>query len=147
NAPGLTLRFALQRNESVLDPSDFVDDFDPVTGVPLSVRRALGRQYREIVATGGTLASAYRFAYAAAPLETRFIRVADAQAELNRIREGFAVERKFYAVEVPLDNPYDLGQLWTLTYSRYSLSGGKPAIIRGITENRVDRTATLKLWG
>lgn len=146
-ARGLTNRFGLQRNESVLDPSDFVDDYDPVTGVDLPTRIKLGRQYREIVSTGGAFASAYSFAYSADALGTRFFRIADAQAELDRIRAIFATERRIYEVDVPLDTPYDLGQFYTLTYPRYGLDAGKILMVVGIEEDRINERATLTLWG
>lgn len=148
-ARGLTNRFGLQRNESVLDPSDFVDDYDPVTGVDLPTRIKLGRQYREIVSTGGAFASAYSFAYSADALGTRFFRIADAQAELDRIRYIFrpGAERKVYGADVPLDQDYDLGQFKELTYPRYGLDAGKILMVVGIEEDRINERATLTLWG
>lgn len=143
-ARGLTLRFALRKNELVLDASDFVDDF---TDVPLNVRNELSQAFRKEVSTGGAVSRAYPFARAAEPLETRYFLVEDAQRELDRIRAIYATERKLYTLDVPLDADYDLGQLWTLVYPRYGLDAGKPVIVWGIVENRIDRKCTLTLWG
>src|SRR5690606_28296334 len=112
-----TTRFACQRNELVLDPTDFVDDYGS-TGVSLSVRRRLSRQYRQVVATGGSLAAAYAHARGADPHPTRLIRVADAQAECNRIRVIYSTLRWFFMADVPLEDAgtYEIGQYWNLEY-------------------------------
>src|SRR5690606_28372362 len=116
DAPALTTRFGCRYNETILDPTDIVNDYDPVTGVPMDVRRMLGRRYQEIVATGGALASSYAHAYGAEPHPTRFVVVADAQAEVDRIRAIFAIKRSLYEFDVPIESSgqYDLDQVWTL---------------------------------
>lgn len=144
---GLTNQFGLQRNETVLDPTDFVDDFDPVDGVDLPTRVKLSQQYREVVSTGSSFASAYSFAYANEPLGTRYFRIADAQRELDRIRAIFVTQRRLHSAAVPLDAPYDLGQFWELRYPRYGLDAGKVLMVVGIVEDRINNRATLTLWG
>jgi hypothetical protein len=37
--------------------------------------------------------------------------------------------------------------VWELEYPRYGLQAGKHVLITAITEDRVNRTATLRLWG
>lgn len=146
-ARGLTNQFGLQRNETVLDPTDFVDNFDPVTGIDLLTRAKLSRRYREIVATGGSFSNAYPFAYSAPALGTRFVRVADAQTELDRIRAIFAVERKFYTAEISMDAEYELGEIYTLVYPYYGLQAGKKLMVYAIVEDRINNKCTLTLWG
>ena len=146
-APGLTNQFGLQRNETVLDASDFVDDFDPDTGIDLAQRARLSRRYREIVATAAPFADSYANAYNGGALGTRFVRIADAQAELERMCAIYTAERRFWTAEVPLDAPYEIGQVWTLVYPYYGLAEGKNMMVVRLAIDYINRKATLTLWG
>lgn len=146
-APGLTSQIAGQRNWTVLSDTDFVTDFDDV---PISVRKILGRKFRAVRTTGSPFPSEYAHARgASSPLETLIDEPASLQREIDRVAALYQVVRFFYQIDIPIDAlpAYELGQIWTLQYPRYGLDAGKPCLLVGITEDRVNRTATLRLWG
>lgn len=147
NAPGLAAQMAGRRNWLVLDPTDFVTDF---VDVPFAVRRELSRRFRAVRTTGVPFPSEYAHARGAAdPVETLLDDPADIQAEIDRVATLYQTVRFFYTVSVDIESvgAYELGQTWTLQYPRYGLDAGKPCLITAITEDRVNRTATLRLWG
>jgi len=147
DAPGLTAQIAGRRNWEVLNATDFVSDF---AGVPFAVRRELSRRFRAVRTTGVPFPSEYAHARGATdPLETLLDSPADLQAEIDRVAALYTVVRYFYLFSVPIDavGQYELGQTWTLRYPRYGLQSGKPCLITSITEDRVNRVATLRLWG
>lgn len=147
NAPGLAAQMAGRRNWMVLDPTDFVTDF---VEVPFSVRRELSRRFRAVRTTGVPFPSEYAHARGAAdPVETLLDSPADIQAEIDRVAALYQTVRFFYQVSVPIEaiDAYELGQTWTLEYPRYGLQAGKDVLITAITEDRVNRTAVLRLWG
>jgi hypothetical protein len=153
DAPGLTAQIAGRRNWEVLDPTDFVTDF---VEVPFAIRRELSRRFRAVRTTGVPFPSEYAHARGATdPLETLLDSPADLQAEIDRVAALYQTVRYFYLFSVPIDavGQYELGQTWTLRYSdkdgnpRYELGAGKPCMITSITEDRVNRVATLRMWG
>ena len=146
-APGLTAQMAGRRNWEVLDNTDFVTDF---IDVPFAVRRDLSRKFRAVRTTGESFPSEYAHARGAVdPVETLLDSPADLQTEIDRVAALYRVLRRFYQLSVSIDAlaDYELGQVWLLQYPRYGLQAGKKCIITAITEDRVNRTATLRLWG
>jgi hypothetical protein len=147
NAPGLTAQMAGRRNWLVLDPTDFVTDF---VDVPFAVRRELSRRFRAVRTTGVPFPSEYAHARGATdPVETLLDSPADLQAEIDRVASLYSTVRRFYQCSVAIEaiGAYQLGQVWELEYPRYGLQAGKNVLITAITEDRVNRTATLRLWG
>ena len=146
-APGLTAQMAGRRNWSVLSPTDFVTD---TIEVPFSVRRELSRKFRAVRTTGVPFPSEYAHARGALdPVETLIDLPEHLQAEIDRVAELYRVVRRFYPVVIPIQaiSAYELGQTWTLRYHRYGLQDGKPCMIVAITEDLINETATLRLWG
>lgn len=146
-APGLTAQIAGRRNWTVLDPTDFVTDF---VDVPIATRKLLSRRFQSVRTTGVQLPSEYAHARGAAdPLPTLIDEPDSLQAEIDRVCALYAVPRFFYEARVPIDDLalYQLGQCWTLMYPRYGLDAGKRVILVGITEDQINETATLRLWG
>lgn len=147
DAPGLTAQMAGQRNWSVLSPTDFVTDY---VDVPIELRKILGRRFRQVRTTGVPFPSEYTHARGAAePVETLLDSPEDLQTEIDRVAQLYQTPRKFYQVTVPIEalGEYELGETWTLEYPRYGLQAGKDCLIVRITEDRIARTATLRLWG
>ena len=147
NAPGLTAQIAGQRNWTVLNDTDFVTDF---AEVPIALRKTLGRKFRAIRTTGVPFPAEYAHARGATyPMETLIDEPASLQTEIDRVAALYQTVRFFYLVDVSIDaiEAYELGQTWTLEYPRYGLSAGKDCLLVAVTEDRINRTATLRLWG
>jgi hypothetical protein len=147
SAPGLTAQMAGRRNWLALDPTDFVTDF---VDVPFAVRRELSRRFRAVRTTGVPFPSEYAHARGATdPVGTLLDSPADLQAEIDRVASLYSTVRRFYQCRVAIEaiGAYELGQVWELEYPRYGLQDGKNVLITAITEDRVNRTATLRLWG
>ena len=77
-----------------------------------------------------------------------FANSADADAEASRLLNLHKVTRHFYDVGV-VDSMFEfsLGQIITLTYSRFDLSSGKKFIVVGISEIYELNETVLTLWG
>jgi hypothetical protein len=82
-------------------------------------------------------------------METLIDEPASLQTEIDRVAALYQTVRFFYLVDVSIDaiDAYELGQTWTLEYPRYGLSAGKDCLLVAVTEDRINRTATLRLWG
>jgi hypothetical protein len=136
-----------QRNWSILSPTDIVTDYDDV---PISLRKLLGRKFRQTRTTGVPFPAEYSHARGAAdPVETLLDSPADLQAEIDRVASLYRMARWFYTVTVPIVEVQgiELGQTWTLKYSRYGLNAGKECLVVAITEDRARETVTIRLWG
>ena len=75
---------------------------------------------------------------------------ADAQAEATRRQTLKGVKRDRLEITIGLDDEtdeLDLGDVLTLTHSRYGLSAGKQFLILGVQPNAQEHTLTLTLWG
>lgn len=149
-ARGLTTQIAVRRNYSPYGPGEFGDFDTTVTdGVPVGVRKQLGRQYQKIVYSGVQVSNMYRHAATADPLYSLFDKPEHGQAEIDRVCTVFATPRMFYEVEVafPPDSTLEVGQIGKITYSRHGLTEGKQVQIRSIVEYPTEQRATITFWG
>ena len=74
----------------------------------------------------------------------------DAQAEADRRQTIRGVRRDRFEIVVPLDETtdvIDLGDVVSLTHSRYGLSAGKLFRVLGVDPHASKRTLKLTLWG
>lgn len=144
-APGLTTQMQFRKNWTAMTYTDFVSDYVTVTG---ATRRALSQPYQGIVASALPLPSMYSHAVYADPIGTLLDSEADAQAEIDRIVGYYGTPRFFYTVEVS-DEDFDceLGEVWTLTNSRYGLDAGKPLQICKIIRRPIAGTKQITLRG
>lgn len=145
NAPGLTTQMQFRKNWTAMTDTDFVSDYVTVPG---SVRRALSQPYQGIVASALPLPSMYSHAVYADPIGVLLDVEADAQAEIDRIVGYYGTPRFFYTVEVSdEDFVCELGQVWTLTNSRYGLDAGKPLQICKIIRRPIAGSKQITLRG
>ena len=145
-APNLSRRMGYQPNALVLAAGDLITD---LTQLPPAKRQQLTAEYRGQVYAAGTLASRYAHAETAAPMVSRFDRREDAQAEIDRVIQLYAVPRYFYAGRLTGRTDLQLrpGQVGRITYHRYGLQAGRKVLVTGVTSNRVTGEHALKFWG
>ncbi len=146
DAVALTSRMAYRPNWSPLSNSDFVSD---LLDVPVSKRLELMAKHRGVVYSSVDVSARYRLSDAQEPMESLFWRVQDAQAELDRIRTIYAVDRNFYHVVLKNDRDFNknLGSCIRLTYSRYGLAAGKKLMLVSRRSNATTGDHLLTLWG
>lgn len=148
-APGLTTAFGLRRNWRQFSATDFVTDYDPVTGVDAATRTAFQRPTQRVVQSGQSLAQAYRHAERAPALVTAHEAVEAAQAEVDRVCAMYGQLRRFATLtaawddEVPLIHP---GDIITVDWPRYGLDGGRQVFVVSIRPRHWARQATLTVW-
>lgn len=144
DARGLSRRMGLRRNERILTDAD-VDTAG--SGVTLRLRAKFARRHRQVASSAGPLAPGYEHAETAEILDTRLMYIADAQPEIDFSARAYAIGRSFYRVRIPLDDDIDVMSVGTVAYNRYGMQDGIPMVVAQITEDRVNDTMDLLLWG
>lgn len=145
-APNLTRRMAYQPNAVPLSSGDMITDLEQL---PPVIRQQLRGAFRGQVYAGGPLASRYVRAEAAAPMQSRFDRRADAQAEIDRVVALYAVPRNFYMgrLTARTDITFRPGQIGRITYPRYGLQAGRQVLVTSVSSNPVTGDHTVSFWG
>lgn len=118
-APGLTAHAGCRRTWAVHADSDFVEDFDPVTGINAALRTQLKRKCQLVASSSKPLDPLYDHARDAGPLETVLDLKVHAEAELDRVLDFYARVRGFYTIDVVFDGappPIRLGVVVRLTW-------------------------------
>lgn len=149
-APGLTLRAGARRNWSLHTDSDFVADYDPVTGIDAASRTRLKRQSQFLVASARPLAALYEDARDAGAKEFLHDLSRHAQTELDRVCTLYEVVRGFYTVEVLFDGippPIRPGQIVRLTADLPGLESGRKLLVRRVRRQDLAPSLTLVGWG
>lgn len=144
-APGLTTNFGCRRNWTVFSSTDFVDDYDPVTGIDAATRERFKRISQYIVAAATDLHAMYRDAQDAGELSTLLDRVVHAQTEVDRIAAIFAICRRLYILKAKTESAppaLRFGSIVKCTYPRYGFDAGKNLIVfeatRYMFRNRIE---------
>lgn len=161
-APGLSTQAMCIRNFTPIAEGQFAQyDTTEADGVPISVRKKLGREYQRTVYSGVQLANMYRHAKIAKPVPTLFDSVADAQAFIDLVNRLYRVPRYFYRVTAifPPDSTLEIGQVGRLTYPFHEMGftnpddplgpliGGEKVQIHWIDESPSLETAIITFWG
>jgi len=110
-AQGLTLNAGGRYNWSTFSDSDFVDDFDPVTGIDAATRTMFKRQCQFIIKSSANMPDFYTFANDAKELETLLDIQSDAQAQHDSICVLYQAARNNYAISFDFAWPPDFGVL------------------------------------
>jgi hypothetical protein len=147
NAENLTTRAYCTRNVDPYSDSDFANM--TTADVPLTVRAALKQPYQQLAVAGVQLSPRYLSAYNAAPLETCFDLLIDAQAEITRVNKLYEAPRNFYVGSffAPIGRQFEIGDVWELTYPIGSLAAGQQVLLVGINYEPSEETAELVFWG
>lgn len=144
DAPGLTRDFGVRRNERPLTEGELATD---EVDVDMRLRKKLSRRHRYVVTSGAPLAPGYEHAEAQDPLDSRFVRIEDGQAEIDRINELYTVDRGFFKGRVWLKDSIDVDAIGTVSYPKYGLASGLNLLVVDMTEDRVNNQAEVLLWG
>lgn len=127
DAPGLTTRAGARRNWSLHTDSDFVKDFDPITGIDAASRTRFKRTSQYVVSSANTLADMYASAYEKDPIDLLLDLPEHAQAEIDRVTAMYAVPRAFWRCTAYYDDwppPVRPGRIVRLTWPRPGLESG-----------------------
>lgn len=144
-AQGLTTNFGCRRNWTVFTLTDFVDDFDPVTGIDAATRERFKRLSQYLVSASTDLHPMYRDAQDAGELHTLLDQVVHAQSEADRIAAIFAICRRLYVLKAKTFGAAPpalrFGSIVKCTYPRYGFDEGKKLIVfdaeRALFGNRI----------
>lgn len=98
DARGLTLNAGGRYNWSMYNDSDFVDDFDPSTGIDAATRTEFKRRAQFLVKSGASMPDLYSFASGAKELDMLFDLLADNQAQIDAVCDLFEQPRINYAL-------------------------------------------------
>lgn len=116
-------------------------------GVSAARRAELAREWQEVVETDASVQTAHLLAQAIVD-DSTYADSAAAQSEATRRQALRGVMRHAYQVTVSLDDyaSVDLGDVGTLSVSRFGLSGGQLVRVLGVEPRGRERTVTLVLW-
>ncbi len=149
-APGLTNSIGVRRNWSRYTDADFVDGFDPDTGVPAATRTAYKAEAQVIRTSSVNLSERYRAARGNKPLISLFDNPLHGQAEIDRVCGLYRIPRNFYGplvFRMPDDYSAEPGQVFVLRWARYGLDAGRKLLIRTLREDWRKREVTIEGWG
>jgi hypothetical protein len=109
----------------------------------------LNKEFREAVAEDATVQTAHLLAPQIVE-DSCLVSETDAQAEATRRQTLRGVKRDRLEITVELNDEtdeLDLGDVITLTHSRYGLAAGKQFRVLGVQPNAAEHAVTLTLWG
>lgn len=144
--PNWRIKVGYRPNLRTLSQSELAAQFLP-GGVNASQNGSLTEEYRFVSSEDSSVKTAHLLAVDQ-EVYTRLDDKTDAQAEATRLLNMFKVYRDVYTVKVktqPLSRR--LGEIVTISYSRYGLSSGKQFVIVGLVEDYVSSTVEMELWG
>jgi hypothetical protein len=149
-AIGLTARAGAPHNwYQFTDGTQFVDDFDPATGIDAQTRAQFMRASQNFVSTDVVLDPSYQFALDADPIPYLLDLLADAKAELNRVCGMFTKVRKHYTFSGALDDQSipRVGDIVRVTWPRGDLAAGKKLFVKRVRYFPWSRRADITAWG
>jgi len=141
--PGLTSQVGYRYNWQIFTDSDFVTDF---IDVPASTRAAFKRQCQGVAATAANFSPCYAHAVFADPYWSLLDRQQDAQALADYFGRIGSRQRGTYQVDLPRGT-VSLGQIASVTHTRYGLTAGRNLQVLKISERQLDEIDTVTFWG
>lgn len=131
----------------------YAKNYTPQTdlaGGVTDVRRAeLAQEWKEESAETASVKTAYLLAREETS-ETLLTTASDASAEATRrlaLRDSRRDRFEFSVALNGTTNRLDLGDIVSITHTRFGLSAGKNFVIMGLTVDTASRTLTLSVWG
>jgi hypothetical protein len=115
-------------------------------------RAFVKEEWRHVIAEDSSVLTKYPEA-AEIEVESALASVVAAQSYADDLLALLKVKRYRWLVAVPISWLYkqtslpDIGDVVTMTYSRYEMDSGVNHLLLSITENHRDNTAELELWG
>jgi len=146
-APGLTTYMGARRNWTTFTDSEFVSDYAEVTA---ALRSQLKRKSQFVVASNVSVASQYRHAINAGPMDSLLDDTAKAQVEIDRVCDLYTKLRYFrtftvlYAGDAP---DLNFGDIVRATYARWGLDSGKKLFVVGIAHRPFIKEIEITTWG
>ena len=146
-APDLSNRMGANKNWSVHRESE-------VGGSATETfKQQISRDYQDEYQSTTVMADAYDHGSGNDMPDSLLLDSTAAQVEADRLAALYATERSFWTVPIAL-NSQDLdtvldniGQTYTVTSSRFGLSGGKDLVLVGVDASLLNNKLTLRLWG
>lgn len=149
-APGLTAHAGCRRNWTLHTDSDFVEDFDPETGISAAARTQLKRKFQQLVSSTKPLHPLYDHARDAGPLETVLDVKAHALAALEHALDFYAVVRGFYTVDVMFAGsppPIRPGVVGRLTWTDHGITHVRKVYVKRTRCLATSGVLTIEGWG
>jgi hypothetical protein len=140
--PAWRVRVAYQRNHTIQET-----DIDVAGGVTIERRNVIKEPYLLAIAEDETILDAWPFAEEML-VEAWFAEETDAQDEADRLLAMYGTPRQIVEVDC-LAKPYavEIGDVVSLTYPRFNLSGGKDFRVIQKVIDTWRHTSRLVLWG
>ncbi len=149
-APGLTCRAGARRNWTLHTDSDFVTDFDPITGIDAASRTRFKRVSQFIVSSAKPLADLYAAARNRDPIDFLSDLQIHAQTELDRVVSMYSKPRGFWRVVAYYDGTPPLvrpGVVVRVTWPRPGLETGLKLLVSRARHVATAQMVDMTLWG